>query len=58
MNTVFILNRSKRNANSAMLFCTGRDIENREIKMRTEQWEALYQDMVPSFRQKSDGSDV
>ena len=43
MDAVFILDRSKRNANCATLFCTGRDIENRaiEIQLKKEncEWE-------------------
>ena len=43
MDAVFILDRSKRNTNYATLFCTGRDIENREIELQlkkeTCEWE-------------------
>ena len=43
MDAVFILDRSKRNANCATLFCTGRDIESREIEIRLKkencEWE-------------------
>ena len=43
MDAVFILDRSKRNANCATLFCTGRDIESREIEIQLKkencEWE-------------------
>ena len=43
MDAVFILDQSKRNANGATLFCTGRDIENREIEIQLKkencEWE-------------------
>ena len=43
MDAVFILDQSKRNANCATLFCTGRDIENREIEIQLKkencEWE-------------------
>ena len=43
MDAVFILDRSKRNANGATLFCTGRDIESREIEIQLKkencEWE-------------------
>ena len=43
MDAVFILDRSKRNANCATLFYTGRDIESREIEIRLKkencEWE-------------------
>ena len=43
MDAVFILDRSKRNANCATLFCTGRDIESREIEIQFQkencEWE-------------------
>ena len=43
MDAVFILDRSKRNANGATLLCTGRDIENREIEIQLKkencEWE-------------------
>ena len=43
MDAVFILDRSKRHANGATLFCTGRDIENREIEIQLKkencEWE-------------------
>ena len=43
MDAVFILDQSKRYANCATLFCTGRDIENREIELQlkkeTCKWE-------------------
>ena len=43
LDAVFILDRSKRNANCATLFCTGRDIESREIEIQLKkencEWE-------------------
>lgn len=43
MDAVFILDQSKRYANCATLFCTGRDIENREIELQLQketcEWE-------------------
>ena len=43
MDAVFILDQSKRNANCATLFCTGRDIESREIEIQLKkencEWE-------------------
>ena len=43
MDAVFILDRSKRHANCATLFCTGRDIESREIEIQLKkencEWE-------------------
>ena len=36
MDAIFILDQSKRNANGATLFCTGRDIENREIELQLQ----------------------
>ena len=43
MEAVFILDRSKRHTNGATLFCTGRDIESREIEIRLKkencEWE-------------------
>lgn len=34
MDAIFVLDKSKRNADMATLICTGRDIEYREIEMR------------------------
>ena len=43
MVAIFILDQSKRNANCATLFCTGRDIESREIEIQLKkencEWE-------------------
>ena len=45
MDAVFILDVSKRHARGAMLFCTGRDIESREIELNMSRetcaWELI-----------------
>lgn len=34
MDAIFVLDKSKRNADTATLVCTGRDIEYREMEMK------------------------
>ena len=45
VDTAFVLDKSKRNANNATLYCTGRDVEDRQIEIQFSKkdfvWEVL-----------------
>lgn len=42
MDAIFVLDKSKRNADTATLFCTGRDIEYREMEMRLSKEDCVW----------------
>ena len=50
VDTAFVLDKSRRNADSATLYCTGRDVEDRQLELRFSKEEFVWKMLGDSIR--------
>lgn len=52
VDTAFVLDKSKRNANSATLYCTGRDVEDRQLELQFSKKEFVWKMLRDSMENR------
>lgn len=52
VDTAFVLNKSRRNANSATLYCTGRNVEDRQLELRFSKEEFVWKMLGDSMENR------
>lgn len=52
VDTAFVLDKSRRNADSATLYCTGRDVEDRQLELRFSKEEFVWKMLGDSMENR------